>query len=75
MKPRPKELKQDVLIGTFKSPPPGLQMAGCHNGLLEDLIVLGHIPITEVIIRNVGLIQQDRRHQLPNRLASTRLRG
>ena len=42
----------------------------CRNGLLEDLVVLGDIPITEVIVGDVGLIHQDRRHQLPNGLAS-----
>ena len=55
MKPHSKELEQDVLVGTFKSPPPDLQTAGCHNGLLEDLVILGDHPITEVIIRDMGL--------------------
>ena len=46
-------------------------MAGRRNGLLEDLVVLGNLPIVEVIVGDVGLIHQDQRHQLPNGLAST----
>ena len=41
-----------------------------RDGLLEDLIVLGHVPITEAVIRDMGLVHQDRRHQLPEGLAS-----
>ena len=69
MEPGPQQFEQDVLIGTFKPPPLDLEMTGRRNGLLEDLVVLGNIPITEVIIGNVGLAQQDRRHQLPNRVS------
>ena len=42
------------------------------DGLLEDLVVLGDIPIMEVVVRDVGLIHQDRRHQLPKGLASSK---
>ena len=46
-------------------------MTGCHNGLLKDLIVLGYIPIAKAVIGDLGFVHQDRRHQLPNGLAST----
>ena len=45
-------------------------MASRCNDLLEDLVVLGHVLITEVVVRDVGLVHQDRRHQLPKGLAS-----
>ena len=70
MEPTPQQVEEDVLIGPRKPPPLNLEMASRCNGLLKDLVVLGNIPITEVIIRDVGLIHQDRRHQLPNELAS-----
>ena len=59
MKSGPQQLEQDVLIGTFKPPPSGLEMTGRRNGLLEDLVVLGNIPIPKVVIRDVGLAQQN----------------
>ena len=40
------------------------------NGLLEDLVVLGDIPVTKAVIRDMGLVHQNRRHQLPKGLAS-----
>ena len=70
MEPTPQQVKEDVLVGSFKPPPLNLQMAGCRNGLLKDLVVLGDIPITEVVIWDMGLVDQDRRHQLPNGLVS-----
>ena len=75
MEPGPQQLKQDVLVGAFKPSLLDLEMTGRHNGLLEDLVILGNIPITEVVIRNVGLVQQDQRYQLPNGLASIQPRG
>ena len=72
MEPTPQQVEEDVLIGPFKPPPSYLEMAGCRNGLLEDLVILGNLPITEVIIRDVGLVHQDRSHQLPNGLASAK---
>ena len=60
MKSGPQQLEQDVLIGTFKPPPSDLEMTGRRNSLLEDLVVLGNIPITKVVIRDMGLAQQDR---------------
>ena len=75
MEPGPQQIKEDVVIGTFEPPPSDLEMTGCCNGPLEDLVVLGDLAIMKVIIRNVGLAQQDRRHQLPSGLASIQLRG
>ena len=43
-----------------------------RNGLLKDLIVLGDVPIAEVVVRDMDLVHQDRRHQLPKGLASTK---
>ena len=45
-------------------------MPSRRDGLLEDLIVLGHVPVPEVVVRDMGLIHQDQRHQLPKGLAS-----
>ena len=70
MKPAPQQIEEDVFIGSFEPPPSNFEMASGRNGLLEDLVVLGNFPITEVVIGNMGLIHQDRRHQLPNGLAS-----
>ena len=75
MEPGPQQLEQDVLIGTFKPPPMNLKVTGRGNSLLEDLVVLGNLPITKVVIREVGLAQQDRRHQLPKGLASNQPTG
>ena len=71
MKPAPQQIKEDVFIGSFEPPPSNLKVLSRRNGLLEDLVVLGNFPITEVIIRDVGLVHQDQGHQLPNGLAST----
>ena len=55
----PQQVEEDVFVGSFKPPSPNLEMAGRCNGLLEDLVVLGHVSITEVVIRDVGLVHQD----------------
>ena len=70
MEPGPQQIKEDVLIGTLKPPPSDLKVPSCRDSLLEDLVVLGNIPITKVVIWDVGLVHQDQRHQLPNELAS-----
>ena len=75
MEPGPQQLKQDVLIGTFKPPSTDLEVTGRRNSLLKDLVILGNIPITKVVIREMGLAQQDRRHHLPKGLASILPRG
>ena len=72
MEPTPQQIKEDVLVGPFKPPPSNLEVTSRRNGLLEDLIVLGDIPITEVVIWDVGLVHQDRRYKLPKGLASSK---
>ena len=64
MEPTPQQVEEDVFVGSLEPPPSNLEVTGCRNGLLEDLVVLGHVPITEVVVRDVGLVHQDRRHQL-----------
>ena len=56
MEPTPQQVEEDVLIGPFKPPPSNLKVVSRRNGLLKDLVVLGDIPITEVVIWDVGLI-------------------
>ena len=65
MKPTPQQITEDVLVGPCQRPPSELEVSSRRNGLLEDLIVLGNVPVTEAIVRGVGLVHQDRRHQLP----------
>ena len=60
MEPTPQQIEEDVLVGPFKPPPSNLEVAGRRYGLLKDLVVLGNIPIMEVIIWDVGLVHQDR---------------
>ena len=59
MEPTPQQVEEDVLIGPCKPPPSNLEVASRRNGLLKDLVVLGNIPIAEVIIQDVGLIHQN----------------
>ena len=59
MESTPQQVEEDILIGPFKPPPSNLVVAGSRDGLLEDLVVLGNVPITEVVIRDVGLVHQD----------------
>ena len=72
MKPTPQQVKEDVFISSFEPPSSNLEVVSHRYGLLEDLVVLGNVPISEVVIRDVGLVHQDQRHQLPNGLASTK---
>ena len=60
MEPTPQQIEEDVFIGSRQTPPLELKMASSCNGLLEDLVVLGHVPVTEAVIRGVGLVHQDR---------------
>ena len=46
----PQQVEQDVLIGPCKPSPSDLKMTSRRDGLLKDLVVLGHVPIMEVII-------------------------
>ena len=59
MEPAPQQIEEDVLIGSSQSPPPALKMPSRCDGLLEDLVVLGHVPVTEAIVWGVGLAHQD----------------
>ena len=60
MEPTPQQVEKDVGVGPFKPPPSHLEMAGRRNGLLKDLVVLVNLPIAEVIVRDVGLVHQNR---------------
>ena len=73
MEPTPQQVEENVLVGPCQRPPSKLEMTSRRDGLLEDLIVLGHVPVTEAVVRRMGLVHQDRRHQLPNELASSTL--
>ena len=59
MESTPQQVEEDVFIGSRQSPPPKLEMLSRRDGLLKDLVVLGDIPITEVVIWDVGLVHQD----------------
>ena len=71
MKPAPQQVEEDVLVGPCQPPPSDLKMPSRRDGLLKDLVVLGHVPVPEVVVRDVGLVHQDRGYQLPKGLAST----
>ena len=72
MEPTPQQVEQDVFVGSRQTPPPKLEVSSCCNGLLEDLVVLGNLPIPEAVVRDMGFVHQDRRHQLPKGLASNK---
>ena len=67
MKPTPQQVEEDVFVGTRQTPPPKLEVTSRRNGLLEDLVVLSNVPVLEAVVRDVGLVHQNRRHQLPRR--------
>ena len=69
MKPAPQQIKEDVLIGPCQRPPSKLEVTSRRYGLLEDLVVLGYVPVTEAVVWGVGLVHQDRRHQLFQRVS------
>ena len=71
MESTPQQVEEDVFVGSRQTPPPELEVSSRGNGLLEDLVVLRHIPVSEAVVRGVGLVHQDRRHQLPYELASS----
>ena len=60
MEPTPQQIKEDVFVGSRQAPPPKLEVPSRHNGLLKDLVVLGNVPIPEVVVRGMGLVHQDR---------------
>ena len=72
MKSAPQQIKEDVLVGPCQRPPSELEVTSCRYGLLEDLIVLGYVPVPEAVIGSVGLVHQDQRHQLSKELASSK---
>ena len=72
MEPTPQQIEEDVFVGSRQTPPPKLEVSSRRNGLLKDLIVLGNIPVAEVVVRDMGFVHQDRRHQLPKGLASSK---
>ena len=74
MKPTPQQVEKDVFIGSRQTPPSKLEVPSRRYGLLEDLIVLGYVPVTEAVVRSLGLAHQDRSHQLPNELAFSTLK-
>ena len=71
MEPTPQQVEENVLVGPSQRPSSKLEVPSRRDGLLEDLVVLGHVPVPEVVIRSMGLVKQDRCHQLPNELASS----
>ena len=56
MEPAPQQVKEDVFAGSRQAPPSKLKVLSRRDGLLEDLIVLGHIPVPEAVVRGVGLV-------------------
>ena len=69
MEPTPQQVEEDVFVGSRQAPPPQLEVSSRRYGLLKDLVVLGNVPVTEAVIRGVGLVHQDRRHQLFQRVS------
>ena len=65
MEPAPQQIEEDVFVGSRQTPPSKLEVPSRRNGLLEDLVILGYVPVTKAIVRGVGLVHQHRRHQLP----------
>ena len=74
MEPAPQQVEEDVFVGSGQRPPSKLEVPSRRNGLLKDLIILGNFPVPEVVVRGMGLVHQDRRHQLPKGLASSNQR-
>ena len=70
MESTPQQVEEDVFVGSRQTPPSQLMVPSRRYGLLKDLVVLGNIPVPEAVVRGVGLVHQDRRHQLPKGLAS-----
>ena len=69
MEPAPQQVEEDVLVGPCQRPPSKLKVPSRHDGLLEDPVVLGQVPVTEAVVRGVGLVHQDRGYQLPKRVS------
>ena len=58
MEPTPQQVEEDVFVGSRQTPPPKLKVLSRCDGLLEDLVVLGNVPVLEAIVRDVGLVHQ-----------------
>ena len=69
MEPAPQQVKEDVFVGSRQIPPPKLEMPSCRDGLLKDLVILGYVPVMKAVVRGVGLVHQDRQHQLFQRVS------
>ena len=59
MKSTPQQVEEDVFIGSCQTPPSKLEVPSRRNGLLEDLVILGYVPVLKAIVRGVGLVHQD----------------
>ena len=69
MEPAPQQVEKDVFIGSRQTPPPELEVSSRCYGLLEDLVVLGNVPVPKAIVWGMGLVHQDRGYQLPKRVS------
>ena len=61
MEPTPQQVEEDILVGPHKPPPSNLVVAGSRNGLLEDLVILGDVPMdaaTRVSRYSVVLVER-----------------
>ena len=56
MESTPQQIEEDVFVGPCQRPPSKLEVSSRRDGLLEDLIVLGYVPVPEAVVRGVGLI-------------------
>ena len=70
MEPTPQQIEEDVFIGSRQTSPPKLEVTSRRDGLLENLVILGNLPVPEIVVGGVGLVHQDRGYQLPKGLAS-----
>ena len=75
MKSAPQQVEEDILVGPSQTPPSKLEVLSHRNGLLEDLVILGHVPVTKAVVGSVGLVHQNRRHQLPKGVSLSQIRG
>ena len=69
MKPAPQQVEEDVFVGSRQTAPPELEVPSRRNGLLEDLVILGYVPVLEAVVGSLGLVHQNRRHQLSKRVS------
>ena len=69
MEPTPQQVEEDIFVGSRQTPPPELEVPSRRNGLLKDLVVLGHVPVTKAVVGDMGLVHRDRGYQLPKRVS------